>query len=252
MNLSGNTVLVTGGGSGIGLAIARRFLAAGSEVIICGRREEKLREAQAQHPGLHIRVADVADPQEREALIDWATREFPALNVLVNNAGLQRRRRFAADDAPWPEREQEITINFAAPVHLCALALDHLHRQPRAAIINVSSGLAFVPGLFAPVYSATKAAMHSFTLSLRGELAHSPVEVIEIAPPAVNTDLGGVGVHSEGAPVDDFADAVMQRIANGEVEVGYGGSEERRRASRDELDAWFERMNAPFMTQPGD
>jgi uncharacterized oxidoreductase len=247
MNLSGNTVLITGGGSGIGLAIAQRFLAAGSEVIVCGRREDKLREAQAQNPGLHIRVADVASQADREELIMWATREFPALNVLVNNAGLQRRQRFSADDAPWPEREQEITINFAAPVHLCSLALEHLRQQPRAAIINVSSGLAFVPGLFAPVYSATKAAMHSFSLSLRGELANTSIEVIEIAPPAVNTDLGGVGIHTEGAPVDEFTDSVMQRIANGEVEVGYGGSEGRRRASRDELDEWFKRMNAEFM-----
>ncbi|GAB2779086.1 SDR family oxidoreductase [Halomonas shantousis] len=247
MNLSDNTVLITGGGSGIGLAIAQRFLDAGSEVIICGRREDKLREAQTQHPELHVRVADVASQAGREALIGQVTREFPALNVLVNNAGLQRRQRFAEDDAPWAERQQEIAINFEAPVHLCSLILGHLRRQPRAAILNVSSGLAFVPGLFAPVYSATKAAMHSFSLSLRGELANTSVEVIEIAPPAVNTDLGGVGIHTEGAPVDDFADSVMQRIANGEVEVGYGGSEERRRASRDELDEWFRRINADFM-----
>ncbi|RKR03440.1 putative oxidoreductase [Kushneria sinocarnis] len=247
MDLSGNTVLVTGGGSGIGLAIAERFLAAGSEVIICGRREDRLREAQQQHPALHVRVGDVEHQQGRETLIEQITREFPNFNVLVNNAGLQRRHRFAEDDAPWSERQQEITINFEAPVHLASLVLDHFRTRPRAAVINVSSGLAFVPGLFAPVYSATKAALHSFSLSLRGELAHTPIEVIEIAPPAVNTDLGGVGVHVNGEPVDAFADSVMQRIAAGEVEVGYGGSEERRRASRAELDAWFERMNGPLM-----
>jgi len=247
MDLSGNTVLVTGGGSGIGLAITKRFLAAGSEVIICGRREDKLREAQKQHPELHIRVADMASQAGREELIAWAIREFPSLNVLVNNAGLQRRARFGSDEAPWPERQQEIAINFEAPVHLCSLMLAHLRTQPRAAIINVSSGLAFVPGLFAPVYSATKAAMHSFSLSLRGELSNTPVEVIEIAPPAVNTDLGGVGIHTDGAPVDEFTDSVMQRITEGEVEVGFGGSEERRRATRDELDEWFQRINAPFM-----
>ncbi|OHV08752.1 SDR family oxidoreductase [Kushneria phosphatilytica] len=247
MDLSGNTVLVTGGGSGIGLAIAERFLDAGSEVIICGRREDRLREAQQQHPALHVRVGDVEHQQGREALIEQITREFPNFNVLVNNAGLQRRHRFAEDDAPWSERQQEIAINFEAPVHLASLVLDHFRAQPRAAVINVSSGLAFVPGLFAPVYSATKAALHSFSLSLRGELAHTPIEVIEIAPPAVNTDLGGVGVHVHGEPVDAFADSVMQRIAAGEVEVGYGGAEERRRASRAELDAWFERMNGPLM-----
>lgn len=247
MDLSGNTVLVTGGASGIGLAIAARFLEAGSEVIICGRREAKLREAQTQYPGLHTRVADVETAAGREELIDWARREFPALNVLVNNAGLQRRARFAEDDAPWPERQQEIAINFEAPVHLCSLALEGLRAQPRAAIINVTSGLAFVPGLFAPVYSATKAAMHSFCLSLRAELSKTAIDVIEVAPPAVNTDLGGAGVHADGAPLDDFADTVMQKVANGEREIGYGGSAERLRASRDELDTIFERMNAPFM-----
>lgn len=217
MDLSGNTVLVTGGGSGIGLAIAERFLDAGSEVIICGRREDKLREAQTRHPKLHIRTADVASQAGREELI------------------------------AWPERQQEIAINFEAPVHLCSLILAHLREQPRAAIVNISSGLAFVPGLFAPVYSATKAAMHSFSLSLRGEVASTSIEVVEIAPPAVNTDLGGVGIHTEGALVDEFADSVMQRVADGKVEVGFAGSEERRLASRDELDDCFQRMNAPFM-----
>lgn len=248
MELSGHTVLVTGGGSGIGLAIARRFLDAGSEVIICGRREATLQRAQEQMPGLHILQGDVETTQGREALIDQVIQDFPAFDVLVNNAGLQRRRRFGEDDAPWDERQQEIAINFEAPVQLCSLVLDHFRRQPCAAIINVTSGLAFVPGLFAPVYSATKAAMHSFTLSLRGELSRTAIEVIEIAPPAVNTDLGGVGVHVDGAPVDDFADAVMARIANGENEVGYEGSETRRQAARQALGDTFEQMNGPLMS----
>lgn len=247
MDLSGNTVLVTGGGSGIGLAMAERFLDAGSEVLICGRREGRLREAQSRNSRLHIRVADVVHPAERESLIAWAASEFPAFNVLVNNAGIQRRRRFAADDDPWPARQREIAINFEAPVHLSSLVLEHFRGRPRASIINISSGLAFVPGLFAPVYSATKAALHSFSLSLRGELASTAIEVVEIAPPAVDTDLGGVGIHSAGAPVDDFADSVMRRMAEGEVEIGYGGSEQRRRASRAELDALFQQMNASML-----
>lgn len=120
MQFSSNTVLVTGGGSGIGLSLARRFLQAGSDVIICGRREEKLRAAQQSHPGLHVRACDVADPSQRIALAEWITREFPRLNVLVNNAGIQRYPRLQQRE-DWAQTDEEIAINFAAPVHLTML-----------------------------------------------------------------------------------------------------------------------------------
>src|SRR5262245_19913508 len=170
MELGGNTVLITGGASGIGFALAERFLAAGSEVILCGRREEKLREAKSQHPQLHIRVCDVAGEPERVALFEWAAGEFPRLNVLVNNAGIQRRVQLAQCEE-WGRTRQEIAINLAAPVHLSLLFIPHLVQQERPAILNVTSGLAFVPMASAPIYSATKAALHSFTLSLRHQLA---------------------------------------------------------------------------------
>jgi uncharacterized oxidoreductase len=243
MQLSGNTVLITGGASGIGLALAERFLRAGSAVITCGRRADKLSEAGQKHPGLHTRVCDVADPAERVALLDWVTREFAAVNVLVNNAGIQRRVQLAGDPGEWETHRQEIATNLDAPVHLSALFIPHLRTHSRAAIINVTSGLAFAPGAFAPVYSATKAALHSFTLSLRHQLSDTPIEVIEIVPPAVNTDLGGPGLHTFGVPVDDFADSIMARLANGEQEIGYGMSEKNRLASRAELDEVFKRMN---------
>lgn len=239
MELSNNTVLVTGGGSGIGLAIAKHFLDAGSQVVICGRRADKLAEVQAAHPGLKTRVADVANVNDRRELIAWMIAEYPDFNVLVNNAGIQRRQRFATDTADWSSRQQEIAINLEAPVHLAALVLNQFHAQPKAAIINISSGLAFVPALFAPVYAATKAAIHSFTVSLRAELDTTSVQVIEIAPPAVNTDLGGVGIHTDGVPVDEFVDSVMARVAVGELEVGYGFSETARHASREQLDHLF-------------
>ncbi|GAB3333613.1 SDR family oxidoreductase [Hymenobacter humi] len=243
MNLSNNTVLLTGGASGIGLALAARFLQAGSEVIICGRRADKLAEAQAQHPGLRIRVCDVANASERIELVRWATVEFPHLNVLVNNAGIQNRLQLADDAEDWESRRQEIVINVEAPMHLATLLIPHLRQQPHSAIINVTSGLSFAPAAFAPIYSATKAALHSFTLSLRHQLAPTGIEVLEIVPPAVNTDLGGVGLHTFGVPVDDFADSVMARLAAGEQEVGYGTSEQARLASRAELDERFRLMN---------
>ncbi|HEX6975510.1 MAG TPA: SDR family NAD(P)-dependent oxidoreductase [Vicinamibacterales bacterium] len=243
MELGGNVVLITGGGSGIGLGLARRFLDAGSTVIACGRREAALREAQSSHPGLHIRVADVATEDGRRELTDWVTTAFPTLNVLVNNAGIQRYPRMDRP-GPWSAIDEEIAINFAAPVHLSMLLVPHLQQQPRPAIVNVTSGLSFVPLTHAPIYSATKAALHSFTLSLRHQLAATPIQVVEIIPPAVNTDLGGPGLHTFGVALDEFLDGVMPRIAAGAQEVAYGFAEQSSRASREQLDQIFERMNA--------
>jgi uncharacterized oxidoreductase len=244
MELGSNTVLVTGGASGIGLALAERFLRAGSEVIVCGRREGKLREAREKHPALQTRVCDVVDEAGRAALCEWATREFPRLNVLVNNAGIQLRVALTEPDQ-WERVREEIAINFEAPVHLSTLFIPHLRKQTRAAIVNITSGLSFAPMARVPVYCATKAALHSFTLSLRHQLADTAIEVIEIIPPAVDTDLGGPGLHTFGVKVEDFLDAVLPRIEKGEREVAFGFAEQSSRASRAELDQLSARLNQP-------
>lgn len=242
MKLESNTALITGGATGIGLALAERFLQAGSTVAICGRREDALKAAQAKHLQIITRTCDVANADERTALFEWAARELPALNVLVNNAGIQRR--FALQGSPdWQEVHNEIAINLDAPIHLSTLFIPHLMKQPRAAILNVSSGLAFAPLAFAPVYCATKAALHSFTMSMRHQLAGTAVEVIEIIPPAVQTDLGGAGLHTQGAPLDEFADSIMAQLQEGKLEAAFGFSAQTSRASREELDATFQRMN---------
>jgi uncharacterized oxidoreductase len=242
MDVALNTILITGGASGIGLALAERFLRAGSQVIVCGRREDRLRDAQARNPRLAIRICDVAE--EREALPRWAVAEFPRLNVLVNNAGIQRRVRLAtAED--WRETRHEIAINLDAPIHLARLVIPHLLTQERPAIVNVTSGLAFTPLAAVPIYSATKAALRSFTLSLRHQLSSTPIRVVEIVPPAVNTDLGGPGLHTFGVAVEEFAEAVMARLREGDVEIPYGISTQASRASRDELDTLFTRLNPP-------
>jgi len=246
MNLSNNTILLTGGATGIGLALAWRFAQAGSQVIICGRRADRLREAQQQVPSLHFYECDLALAPDRAELARRVVADFPALNVLLNNAGIQNRFQLAdlpADLAAWETQRQEIAINLEAPIHLAALLLPHLRQQREPAIINVSSGLAFAPMAATPIYSATKAALHSFTLSLRRQLADTGVRVLEIVPPAVNTDLGGPGLHTWAVPVDDFADSIVARLAAGEEEVGYGTSEASRQASRAELDARFKQMN---------
>ena len=242
MQLASNTVLVTGGASGIGLELAKRFLQEGSTVIICGRRKDRLAEAQKAHPQLETMVCDLSKEKQRIRLVEWATSEFPRLNILVNNAGIQRRTRIL-DESRWAPTHEEIAINLEAPVHLCSLLLPHLLKQERPAILNVTSGLAFTPMSTAPIYCATKAALHSFTLSLRHQLAGTPVQVIEIIPPAVNTDLGGAGLHTFGVAVEEFVNAVAMGLREGEPEIAYGFSQRSSRASRSELDEIFQRLN---------
>jgi len=185
----------------------------------------------------------VGSSGERQRLAEWVVREFPDLNVLVNNAGIQRKLDLAAAPRSWDGLCDEIAINLEAPIHLSMLLADHLSGKVGAAILNVSSGLAFTPMAAAPIYCATKAGLHSFCVSLRRQLAGKGVEVVEIIPPAVNTDLGGPGQHTFGVPVGDFADAVMAGLARKEQEIGYGTSERVMRLSRDELDKVMERMN---------
>ena len=244
MDLSSRTVLITGGGSGIGLGLARRLHDAGSRVIVCGRRADRLREVEAAYPGIVTRVCDLADEADRRSLVAWAVAEHPTLDMLVNNAGIQRRVDLAAEKDASGTRA-EIAINLEAPIRLCSLAIPHLRRRPSAAIVNVTSGLAFTPLAGVPVYCATKAAFHSFTLSLRKQLEGTGIEVIEIVPPAVDTDLGGPGLHKFGESVDALLDFVMPRLAGGELEIAYGFAQQSSRASREELDRIFERMNRP-------
>ena len=244
MKVSGNTILITGGASGIGLALAERFYKKGNEIIICGRREDKLADAADKMPGVHTRVGDVADASERETLMEWAAREFPALNVLVNNAGIQRSVDLTQQE-DWQQTRSEIAINLDAPIHLSRLILPHLAGKAGAAILNVTSGLSFVPLANVPVYCATKAALHSFTLSLRHQLRDKGIEVIEIIPPAVDTDLQAPGLHTFGVNVDEFADHVFAELDIGNSEIAYGTALIGSRASRQELDVTFDRMNQP-------
>ena len=242
MEFRANTVLITGGASGIGFAFAERFVQAGSNVIICGRREHKLKEAQSKYPQLHIRVCNVADPAERLALFAWATETYPSLNILVNNAGIQQRIELQQKPT-WEILDEEVAINLEAPIHLSTLFIPHLLQQERPAIINITSGLSFVPKANVPVYCATKAALHSFTLSLRHQLSGTPISVIEIIPPAVDTDLGGKGLHTFGVPVNEFTDAIVEQLKMGSIEAAYGFSVESSRATREQLDTIFKQMN---------
>lgn len=244
MKLTENTVLITGGSAGIGLAFAERFIKAGSTVIICGRNESKLKEAQEKLPVLITRVCDVTIEAERVDLFNWTTKNHPELNVLVNNAGIQQRFHVlkANPKEDWNFFNQEIAANLQAPFHLTMLFAPYFASKEDSAIINITSGLAFTPMAIAPIYSATKAALHSFTVSVRHQLADTSVQIIEVAPPAVNTDLGGAGLHTFGEPLNEFADGIFKALEEGKMEIGYGTSETRLRMSRDEVDEHVKKM----------
>ncbi|PYF08350.1 SDR family oxidoreductase [Ureibacillus chungkukjangi] len=236
MKLSGNTILITGGASGIGLAFAEQFLKEENEVIVVGRGEEKLFEAKKKYPQLHTRACDVSKEDERIQLVEWVIKEFPQLNVLVNNAGIQQRVNLLNASNDWKYYQNEIAINVEGPIHLSMLLIEHFMKQKEAAIINITSGLAVQPGTWVPIYSATKAAMHSFTLTLREQLASTNVEVVEVLPPAVNTDLGGVGLHTFGAPLNEFISGIFDGLRSEKREIGYGGTEKRLTATKEVIE----------------
>jgi uncharacterized oxidoreductase len=237
MQTTGNTILITGGSTGIGLAMAETFSKAGNEVLICGRRESKLLEAKQQFPQLHTRVCDVAKKSEREALYRWATAEFPRINMLFNNAGIQKEIDFLTGASGLYDDESEIETNLAASIHLAALFIPHfLQQQRECAVVNVTSGLAFVPLKIVPVYCATKAGLHSFSISLRSQLAKTNVRVFEIAPPIVKTDL-----HREaqarkqsqrGISAAAVADAAFKALQRNHFETIIGEAKALKGASR--------------------
>jgi uncharacterized oxidoreductase len=239
MKLSNNKILVTGGASGIGRGLTGRFLKENNTVMVCGRREDALREAEDQLPGIITRKCDLEDPTEREALYAWVAEEHPDLNILVNNAGVQNW--MSVDEKDFFKRAHtEIAINIEAPLHLTSLFLG---LPSLTTIMNVTSGLSFAPLAKVPVYSASKAFFHSFTLSLRYLLQARSIEVIEIIPPALNTDLGGKGLHDFAPPVGDFIDAIFQQLQEGKKELTFGFSEAMVKAGPAELLNAFVRMN---------
>jgi uncharacterized oxidoreductase len=242
----GNTVLITGGATGIGFCMARAFARAGNKVTICGRRKEKLLEAQKSLSGLEVKVCDVSSAEDREELARWAA--SLGVNVLVNNAGMQRMVDFTRGLAALREGDNEIRCNLEGPVYLTAAMVPRLMKLERAAVVNVSSGLGFVPIAVMPVYCATKAALHSFSVSLRHQLAASGVKVFEVIPPTVDTELdrgsrAKRGLTNRGIPPEEVAQAVMEGMAADRYEIAVGTATGIIKASRENFDLMFQRMN---------
>lgn len=251
MNTTGSTILITGGGSGIGRGLAEAFHRLGNRVIIAGRREAVLREAAAANPGMEFIALDTSNAESIAKAAEELQTRFPSLNVVINNAGVQRVLDFSKeggyDDAA---AQEEIQTNISGILRMVSAFLPQLKRQPSATIVNLSSGLAFVPMARFPVYCATKAFVHSFTMSLRHQLQGTSVRVVELAPPWVKTDLDATHssptVH-EGMspmPLKDFIAAAMQELATDEDELKVAGAKFLYAGGiSDKLYATFEQIN---------
>ena len=244
MRVEGNTILITGGATGIGFALARSLADLGNEVIICGRRREMLREAKSGVPALHTKVCDISRRGSRAALVGWATERFRSLNVLVNNAGVQHCVDFTKGPRDLEEAAAEVATNLTGPIQLSAMLIPHLRRKKESAIINVTSGLAFTPLAAVPVYCATKAGLHSLSMSMRHQLRGTSIKLFEVAPPRVATDLGGRRRRREESAwcmsAEDAASGIVEALEHDRYEVALGGAAHLQK----KRDAMFDDMNA--------
>jgi uncharacterized oxidoreductase len=215
MHISGNTIFIPGSTSGIGLALALRLQAKGNTVIVGGRRTELLGQIAAEHPGLDTVQIDTADAASVRAAADEVLARHPNLNVVITVAGIMKIEDWHHPDGFLETAESTITTNVLGPIRLIAAFVEHLQKQPAATIITVSSGLAFAPLRVTPSYNASKAAIHMLSESLRLQLADTTVEIKELVPPSVQTDLVPGQRDSDAAmPLNDFLDEVMQLLEN--------------------------------------
>ena len=215
--------MITGATSGIGLALAEYFYKENNQVIVCGRRKDRLEKLKAKYPNMETILCDISQVSEREKLFDDCKAKFPEINILVNNAGIQLATKLTRPvDLDLIYRE--LDTNLVAPIHLSSLFVEQLAAAKDPAIINISSALAYVPLAFIPVYCASKAALHSYTLSLRHQLRHTPIKVFEVIPPAVDTELGyqrRADPHQShgGIPVSSFLQEAVEALLRDEYEA---------------------------------
>jgi len=237
MKVSNNKILITGGATGIGLGLTERFIQDNNTVIICGRREAALKAVTDKYPSVITRVCDLTSEAERIELYNWVAKSH---SVLVNNAGIMKWTK-ATDSDFYQQATEEITTNVLTPIHLTNL---FLQLKSLDTIINVTSGLAFVPISGASVYCATKAFLRSFTLSLRHSLKSKGIEVIELIPPAVQTDISGGKNRNMGYPtVDEFVASIFKQLGESKTELTFGTSETRAKATNAAIADYFKKLN---------
>lgn len=250
MKMSHNTILITGGTSGIGHALAAEFLKRQNTVLVTGRSEERLAAVRQSLPGVHTYVCDQSDPDAIVRLYAEVERAFPTLNVLINNAGIGLKLNLNDTSVPLGDLPREIETNLVGPVQMVRQFLPLLKRQKNATIVNVTSGLAFVPLAVKPIYSATKAAMHSYTMSLRAQLKRTPVRVVELVPPATDTDFNKGQEDMNAArlmDVNKFTQQAMRGLEQDREEILPGMSPLLRLIGRLNPRATFRRADAERM-----
>ena len=249
MKLIGNTIFITGGGSGIGLGLAEAFHKLGNQVIISGRRQDRLQAAVDANPGMASIELDITDPASITAAAAKLIAEHPALNVLINNSGIMLldQAQGVIDDAVL---ESTIATNLMGPIRMTSALIEHLKRQNNAVVINVSSILGFVPLAVTAVYSSTKAAIHSYTLSQRYRLKDSGVRVLELAPPWVQTDLLNSSREERAMPLDTFIAETMSMLGTDAEEILVGQAQQMRANPGPGEHAWVTQFNDIMMSGP--
>lgn len=242
MKMANNTILITGGGSGIGRALAEAFHKRDNRVIISGRRKERLQATIDANPGMAYVELDITNPKSIDAAVRKLVKDFPALNVLINNAGIMLTdgAHEAVDDELLTST---VTTNLLGPIRVTSALIDHLKTRPDAIIVNVTSALGFVPMAVTSVYSATKAALHSYTLSQRYRLRGTSVRVIEIAPPWVRTDLLNSSEEQRAMPLNDFIKEAMAQLGSDVEEILVGQASQMRANPGSKEHAWVTQFN---------
>jgi uncharacterized oxidoreductase len=244
MKIAGNTILITGGGSGIGRGLAEAFQTSGNRVIIAGRREHVLQATIAANPGMEYLVFDQENATGVRDFADEVLERYPKLNVLVNNAGIQRVEDLTSGQIS--DAEATININLLGPIRLTAALIRQLMSQPHGAILNVSSALAMVPAAMLPTYCASKAAIHSYTQSLRYQLRDTSLQVIEIVPPWTQTELQGErGMHPKAMPLNEYISETMSILTSSPeaTEIVVERAKPMRFAERGDYDEFFTKYN---------